>query len=120
MLQTCYSRKIFLGPTLYVVYFCVQFFQPILGEDRLSKFVEYRGEDIIMPHAQDISQQAQRPTLSERERDQSLPPGATMENIGDFYKSSQNKSMYQLPPSPTRTAPGFLHGVLEMTKLVQF
>ena len=58
-----------------------------------------------MPHAQDPNQQPRRPTLSERERGQSLPPGATMENIRDFYKSSQYKSMYQLPPSPTRPAP---------------
>merc|ERR1719219_1939233 len=46
-----------------------------------------------------------RSAVSERERGQSLPPGATIENIRDFYKSTQYKSMYQLPPSPTRPAP---------------
>ena len=71
--------------------------------DRLSKFTEYRGEDIMMPHAQDPNQEPRR--LTERERGQSLPPGATIESIRDFYKSSQYKSMYQLPPSPTRPAP---------------
>ena len=74
-------------------------------EDRLSKFTEYRGEDIIMPHAQDPNGQPRRATQTDRERGQSLPPGATIENIRDFYKSSQYKSMYQLPPSPTRPAP---------------
>ena len=72
---------------------------------RLSKFIEYRGEDIMMPHAQDPNQEPRKPTLTDRERGQSLPPGATIENIRDFYKSSQYKSMYQLPPSPTRPAP---------------
>ena len=103
--RTHTPQKNHLWHEMYVVCLCVQFVQPILGEDRLSKFVEYRGEDIIMPHAQDPSQQARKPTLSERERGQSLPPGATMENMRDFYKSSQYKSMYQLPPSPTRPAP---------------
>lgn len=74
-------------------------------EDRLSKFIEYRGEDIMMPHAQDPNQQVRRATLTERERGQSLPPGATIENMRDFYKSNQYKSMHQLPPSPTRPAP---------------
>merc|ERR1740122_736539 len=77
--------------------------------DRLSKFTEYRGEDMMMPHAQDINQEPRRPTQTDLERErvrgQSLPPGATIENIRDFYKSSQYKSMYQLPPSPTRPAP---------------
>merc|ERR1719500_2415699 len=58
-----------------------------------------------MPHAQDPNQEPRKPTLTDRERGQSLPPGATIENIRDFYKSSQYKSMYQLPPSPTRPAP---------------
>ena len=76
--------------------------------DRLSKFIEYRGEDIIMPHAQDPNQNPRRADRAqvERERGQSLPPGATKENLRDFYKSSQQyKSMYALPPSPTRPAP---------------
>ena len=78
-------------------------------EDRLSRFTEYRGEDIIMPHAQDPAQQPHPSRgggkLTDRERGQSLPPGATIENMREFYKSSQYKSMYQLPPSPTRPAP---------------
>ena len=61
--------------------------------DRLSKFTEYRGEDMMMPHAQDINQEPRRPTQTDLERErvrgQSLPPGATIENIRDFYKSSQ-------------------------------
>jgi hypothetical protein len=65
--------------------------------DRLSKFTEYRGEDMMMPHAQDINQEPRRPTQTDLERErvrgQSLPPGATIENIRDFYKSSQYKSM---------------------------
>merc|ERR1719189_928135 len=77
--------------------------------DRLSKFTEYRGEDMMMPHAQDINQEPRRPTQTDLERErvrgQSLPPGATIEGMRDFYKSSQYKSMYQLPPSPTRPAP---------------
>lgn len=75
------------------------------GDDRLSRFTEYRGEDIMMPHAQDPSGQPRMATVAERERGQSLPPGATIENMRDFYKSSQYKSMYQLPPSPNRPAP---------------
>ena len=68
----------------------------------------------MMPHAQDPNQEPRRPTitdrergqsLTDRERGQSLPPGATIESIRDFYKSLQYKSMYQLPPSPTRPAP---------------
>lgn len=87
------------------------------NEDRLARFTEYRGEDIMMPHAQDQQQQMQqqhlqgqqqqsrRSAVSERERGQSLPPGATIDNIRDFYQSSQFKSMYALPPSPNRPAP---------------
>ena len=81
--------------------------------DRLSKFIEYRGEDIIMPHAQDPNQNPRRADrATERERGQSLPPGATKENLREFYKSSQQyKSMYALPPSPTRPAPVLDRGV---------
>ena len=82
--------------------------------DRLSKFIEYRGEDIIMPHAQDPNQTPRRADrqAEERARGQSLPPGATKENLRDFYKSSQQyKSMYALPPSPTRPAPVLDRGV---------
>ena len=73
--------------------------------ERLSRFTEYRGEDIIMPHAQDPNAIPRRVSSVERERGQSLPPGATIDNIRDFYKSSQYKSMYALPPSPSRPAP---------------
>ena len=79
---------------------------PPVQDDRLSRFTEYRGEDILMPHAQEQQQQGQQPRkVTDRERGQSLPPGATIENMREFYKSSQYKSMYQLPPSPTRPAP---------------
>ena len=84
-------------------------------DDRLSRFTEYRGEDIMMPHAQEQQQQIGQnrseqvgrssSKMTDRERGQSLPPGATIENMREFYKSSQYKSMYQLPPSPTRPAP---------------
>ncbi len=74
-------------------------------DDRLARFTEYRGEDIIMPHAQDPHAIPRRVSSAERERGQSLPPGATIDNIRDFYKSSQYKSMYALPPSPSRPAP---------------
>ena len=69
------------------------------GEDRLSRFTEYRGDE---------ADGGRRPSLepvSDRERGRSLPPGATIESMRDFYKSSQFKSMYALPPSPNRPAP---------------
>ena len=82
------------------------------GEDRLARFTEYRGDDVV-EHQQPL--QPRRPSLrtsypgegsvSDRERGQSLPPGATIDSIGDFYKSAQFKSMYALPPSPSRPAP---------------
>ena len=83
------------------------------GEDRLARFTEYRGDDVV-DHQQQPAQ-PRRPSIkpsyagegsvSDRERGQSLPPGATIDSIGDFYKSSQYKSMYALPPSPSRPAP---------------
>ena len=88
-----------------------------IGEDRLARFTEYRGDDVADQQQQQQQQQPQprRPSLrtsyvgegsvSDRERGQSLPPGATIDSIGDFYKSSQFKSMYALPPSPSRPAP---------------
>ena len=76
-----------------------------IARDRLSKFIEYRGEDIIMPHAQDLNQETRRPVSTNHERGQSLPPAAMIENIRKVNKSPQYKSMYQLPPSPTRPAP---------------
>jgi len=41
----------------------------------------------------------------ERERGQSVPPGANIDTMRDFYKTSQYRSMYHLPPSPSRPAP---------------
>jgi len=35
----------------------------------------------------------------------STPPGAHIESMRDFYKTSQYRSMYHLPPSPSRPAP---------------
>jgi len=41
----------------------------------------------------------------ERERGQSVPPGANIDSMRDFYKTNQYRSMYHLPPSPSRPAP---------------
>ena len=41
----------------------------------------------------------------ERERGQSVPPGANIDSMRDFYKTAQYRSMYHLPPSPSRPAP---------------
>ncbi len=70
-----------------------------IGEDRLSRFTEYRGDEI------DGGRRSSIEAISDRERGRSLPPGATIESMRDFYKSSQFKSMYALPPSPNRPAP---------------
>ena len=70
-----------------------------VGEDRLSRFTEYRGDDV------DGGRRSSLEAVSDRERGRSLPPGATIESMRDFYKSSQFKSMYALPPSPNRPAP---------------
>ena len=70
------------------------------GEDRLSRFTEYRGDEV------DGGRRSSLEAVSDRERGRSLPPGATIESMRDFYKSSQFKSMYALPPSPNRPAPG--------------
>ena len=70
-----------------------------VGDDRLSRFTEYRGDDV------DGGRRSSVEALSDRERGRSLPPGATIESMRDFYKSAQFKSMYALPPSPNRPAP---------------
>ena len=45
-------------------------------------------------------------TGDEREqRGQSVPPGANIDSMREFYKTNQYRSMYHLPPSPSRPAP---------------
>ncbi|XP_059089545.1 uncharacterized protein LOC131885497 isoform X2 [Tigriopus californicus] len=86
------------------------------SEDRLSKFTEYRGDDSssynqrVDRRGSSVAYDHRRQnddysSVEDRERGQSLPPGATIDSIRDFYKSSQFKSMYALPPSPSRPAP---------------
>ena len=93
-------------------------------DDRLSKFTEYRG-GVEEPVAPARSQSGGRRGSSghelrrehsgsgleggrsegERERGQSVPPGANIDSMRDFYKTNQYRSMYHLPPSPSRPAP---------------
>lgn len=86
------------------------------SEDRLAKFTEYRGDDSssynqrVDRRGSSVAYDHRRrnddySSVEDRERGQSLPPGATIDSIRDFYKSSQFKSMYALPPSPSRPAP---------------
>ena len=103
------------------------------SEERLARFTEYRGDGngngdegmdtdrassragtVTMDHRRGSSgYDIQRRRRSEdqsadesgRERGRSLPPGANIDSMRDFYKSSQFKSMYALPPSPNRPAP---------------
>lgn len=82
--------------------------------DRLSKFTEYRGgsED---PTSSATSQRRGSTGHElkkdfdhnefDRERGQSVPPGVNIDSMRDFYKSTQYRSMYHLPPSPSRPAP---------------
>lgn len=83
-------------------------------DDRLSKFTEYRGGS--EEPARSISNGRRGSAGHElrkepdnnhfdRERGQSVPPGANIESMGDFYKTNQYRSMYHLPPSPSRPAP---------------
>ena len=80
------------------------------SDERLARFTEYRGDDggggnhHSAPPRKSSLRYTNEPA-SDRERGQSLPPGATIESMRDFYKSSQYKSMYALPPSPNRPAP---------------
>merc|ERR1719180_724489 len=62
-------------------------------DDRLAKFTEYRGSGL------------EGRSEGERERGQSVPPGANIDSMQDFYKTNQYRSMYHLPPSPSRPAP---------------
>ena len=101
------------------------------AEDRLAKYTVYRGENedaeaareeaerrlisrrsshsvgdrLIIDPRENRTDMKQRDSDYERERGHSVPPGANIESMKDFYKSSQYRSMYHLPPSPTRTAP---------------
>jgi hypothetical protein len=96
------------------------------SEERFARFTEYRADDDSdgpPPHVRPAAAAAalRRGTSNagayrghygptsdsaeERERGRSLPPGATIDSMGDFYRSSQFKSMYALPPSPSRPAP---------------
>ena len=98
-----------------------------VGEDRLARFTEYRGDDSTVDRQPQQPPVPRRPSLktnyigegsvSDRERGQSLPPGATIDSIGDFYKSAQFKSMYALPPSPNRPAPVLDRGAVSSSTL---
>lgn len=57
----------------------------------------------------------ERESHMERERGQSVPPGANIDSMRDFYKSNQYKSMYNLPPSPSRPAPVLDRGTKPQT-----
>ena len=89
------------------------------AEDRFSKFTEYRGDGAesssrvgrrsshsvgdrmqVEPRSRDQDRE-----IMERERGQSVPPGANIDSMRDFYKTSQFRSMYHLPPNPSRPAP---------------
>ena len=111
-----------------------------VDEDRLSKFTEYRAGDAKQgggrpaPEAEEtepgrgvtrrashsVGERGADPRresdreIYERERGQSVPPGANIESMRDFYKTSQYRSMYHLPPSPSRPAP-----VLDRTNKTQ-
>ena len=93
-------------------------------DDRLAKFTEYRGGSGEQPVAPARSQSGGRRgsagyelrrehsgsglegrSEGERERGQSVPPGANIDSMRDFYKTNQYRSMYHLPPSPSRPAP---------------
>jgi len=83
-------------------------------DDRLSKFTEYRGgseepvRSISNGRRGSTGQELRKDPDNnhfDRERGQSVPPGANIESMGDFYKTHQYRSMYHLPPSPSRPAP---------------
>ena len=97
------------------------------ANDRMAKFTEYRGQDINDRHNNLINKNSEMNNNGSKhssrrssvhmadqeannnnvkgDRGQSLPPGANIDSIRDFYQSSQYKSMYALPPSPSRPAP---------------
>ena len=92
----------------------------IVEDDRLSRFTEYRGTS---EEPRSVLAQTRRSSTGydlrknsdssgvgsqferDRERGQSVPPGANIESMKDFYKTNQYRSMYHLPPSPSRPAP---------------
>jgi len=83
-------------------------------EDRLSKYTVYRGDNdeknrtVQKQRRGSTSYESNRDHESpqyERERGQSVPPGANIDSMRDFYKTNQYRSMYHLPPSPSRPAP---------------
>merc|ERR1719367_1609700 len=83
-------------------------------DDRLSKFTEYRGGSEEPKRSMSNGRRGsaghelrKEPDNNhfDRERGQSVPPGANIESMGDFYKTNQYRSMYHLPPSPSRPAP---------------
>lgn len=90
-------------------------------DDRLSKFTEYRGggggggEEPVAPTRSQSGgrrgstgyelRKEHSSGEGERERGQSVPPGANIDSMRDFYKTNQYRSMYHLPPSPSRPAP---------------
>ena len=92
--------------------------QPEVADDRLSRFTEYRGTS---EEPRSALAQSRRSSTGydlrknsdssggqferDRERGQSVPPGANIDSMKDFYKTNQYRSMYHLPPSPSRPAP---------------
>eukprot|EP00092_Neocalanus_flemingeri_P058211 GFUD01069325.1.p1 GENE.GFUD01069325.1~~GFUD01069325.1.p1 ORF type:complete len:724 (+),score=131.00 GFUD01069325.1:628-2799(+) len=100
----------------------------IREDDRLSKFTEYRGGSEeparAISNGRRGSEEPERSVSNgrrgssgqelrkepdnnhfDRERGQSVPPGANIDSMRDFYKTNQYRSMYHLPPSPSRPAP---------------
>ena len=95
-------------------------------DDRLSRFTEYRGQSeeprgVLTNHngnrrsstGYDLRKNSDSSGNGQfdRERGQSVPPGANIESMKDFYKTQQYRSMYHLPPSPSRPAPVLDRGV---------
>ena len=97
----------------------------VVEDDRLSRFTEYRGSSeeprgVLAPGRRSSTGYDLRKNSDssggqyDRERGQSVPPGANIESMKDFYKTHQYRSMYHLPPSPSRPAP-----VLDRTSTLQ-
>lgn len=102
------------------------------AEDRLAKYTMYRGDNeveaekevderrmagvsrrsshsvgdrLLLDSAANNKNYRSGESDYERERGHSVPPGANIGSMKDFYNSPQYRSMYHLPPSPTRAAP---------------
>ena len=99
------------------------------ADDRLSRFTEYRGSSEEPRASAGVLSMGRRSSTGydlrktsdssgggqyDRERGQSVPPGANIDSMKDFYKTTQYRSMYHLPPSPSRPAP-----VLDRTQTLQ-